>query len=29
VSLYRRVVELIRATDVDLALNLTAGMGGD
>ncbi len=29
VSLYRRVVELIRESDVDVVLNLTAGMGGD
>jgi 3-dehydrocarnitine:acetyl-CoA trimethylamine transferase len=28
-SLYREVVELIRADDVDVVLNLTAGMGGD
>jgi uncharacterized protein (DUF849 family) len=27
--LYREVVELIRAADVDVVLNLTAGMGGD
>jgi uncharacterized protein (DUF849 family) len=29
VSLYRRAVELIRSADVDLIVNLTAGMGGD
>ena len=29
VDLYRRVVELIRAADVDAVINLTAGMGGD
>jgi uncharacterized protein (DUF849 family) len=29
VSLYRRVVELIRAADIDVIINLTAGMGGD
>jgi uncharacterized protein (DUF849 family) len=29
VSLYRRVVELIRAADVDVVINLTSGMGGD
>jgi uncharacterized protein (DUF849 family) len=29
VSLYRRTVELIRAADVDVVINLTAGMGGD
>ena len=29
VSLYRRAVELIRESDVDVVLNLTAGMGGD
>jgi uncharacterized protein (DUF849 family) len=29
VALYRRVVERIRAADVDAVLNLTAGMGGD
>jgi uncharacterized protein (DUF849 family) len=29
VSLYRRAVELIRAADVDVVINLTAGMGGD
>jgi uncharacterized protein (DUF849 family) len=28
-ALYRDVVERIRAADVDLVLNLTAGMGGD
>ncbi len=28
-TLYREVTELIRAADVDLVLNLTAGMGGD
>ena len=28
-SLYREVVERIRASDVDVILNLTAGMGGD
>src|SRR5438270_8716826 len=28
-SLYRAVVEQIRASDVDVVLNLTAGMGGD
>jgi 3-dehydrocarnitine:acetyl-CoA trimethylamine transferase len=28
-DLYRRVVELIRAADVDAVINLTAGMGGD
>ncbi|MFL2831269.1 MAG: 3-keto-5-aminohexanoate cleavage protein [Candidatus Puniceispirillaceae bacterium] len=28
-ALYREVTELIRAADVDLVLNLTAGMGGD
>jgi len=27
--LYREVVERIRASDVDVVLNLTAGMGGD
>src|SRR2546423_3238193 len=27
--LYREVVERIRAADVDVVLNLTAGMGGD
>jgi uncharacterized protein (DUF849 family) len=29
VGLYRRVVEIIRAGDVDAVINLTAGMGGD
>ena len=29
VALYREVVERIRAGDVDVVLNLTAGMGGD
>jgi uncharacterized protein (DUF849 family) len=29
VALYRRVVEAIRAADVDVVINLTAGMGGD
>ncbi len=29
VELYRRVVEIIRAADVDAIINLTAGMGGD
>jgi uncharacterized protein (DUF849 family) len=29
VSLYRRAVELIRSADVDVIINLTAGMGGD
>lgn len=29
VSLYREVVERIRASDVDVIVNLTAGMGGD
>jgi uncharacterized protein (DUF849 family) len=29
VSLYRRVVERIRAADVDVVINLTSGMGGD
>src|SRR5947208_2146334 len=29
VELYRDVVERIRAADVDVVLNLTAGMGGD
>jgi uncharacterized protein (DUF849 family) len=29
VALYREVVERIRATDVDVVLNLSAGMGGD
>ena len=28
-ALYREVVELIRGSDVDVVLNLTAGMGGD
>jgi uncharacterized protein (DUF849 family) len=28
-ALYREVVELIRASDVDVVINLTAGMGGD
>ena len=28
-ALYREVTELIRAANVDLVLNLTAGMGGD
>jgi uncharacterized protein (DUF849 family) len=28
-ALYREVVDAIRASDVDLVLNLTAGMGGD
>jgi uncharacterized protein (DUF849 family) len=28
-ELYRRVVERVRAADVDVVLNLTAGMGGD
>ncbi|MFV0359386.1 3-keto-5-aminohexanoate cleavage protein [Tropicimonas sp.] len=28
-SLYREVVERVRASDVDVVLNLTAGMGGD
>jgi len=28
-ALYRKVVERIRASDVDVVLNLTAGMGGD
>ena len=28
-ALYREVTELIRAADVDVVLNLTAGMGGD
>ena len=27
--LYRRVVERVRASDTDVILNLTAGMGGD
>jgi len=29
VTLYRQVVEIIRAADVDAVINLTAGMGGD
>jgi uncharacterized protein (DUF849 family) len=29
VDLYRQVVEMIRASDVDVIINLTAGMGGD
>ena len=29
VALYREVVEQIRSSDVDVVLNLTAGMGGD
>jgi uncharacterized protein (DUF849 family) len=29
VELYRQVVERVRAADVDVVLNLTAGMGGD
>jgi uncharacterized protein (DUF849 family) len=29
VSLYRRAVEIIRASDVDVIINLTSGMGGD
>jgi uncharacterized protein (DUF849 family) len=29
VELYRRVVEIIRNSDVDAVINLTAGMGGD
>jgi uncharacterized protein (DUF849 family) len=29
VALYRAVVEIIRAADVDAVINLTAGMGGD
>jgi uncharacterized protein (DUF849 family) len=29
VELYRQVVEIIRAADVDAVINLTAGMGGD
>lgn len=29
VALYREVVEIVRAADVDVVLNLTAGMGGD
>ena len=28
-ALYREVVERIRASDVDVVVNLTAGMGGD
>ena len=28
-QLYREVVERVRAADVDVVLNLTAGMGGD
>jgi uncharacterized protein (DUF849 family) len=28
-ALYREVVERIRASDVDVVINLTAGMGGD
>jgi 3-dehydrocarnitine:acetyl-CoA trimethylamine transferase len=28
-ALYREAVELVRAADVDVVLNLTAGMGGD
>jgi len=28
-ALYRQVVERVRASDVDVVLNLTAGMGGD
>ena len=28
-DLYRQVVERIRAADVDVVINLTAGMGGD
>lgn len=28
-TLYRQLTELIRASDVDVVLNLTAGMGGD
>lgn len=28
-DLYREVTDLIRAADVDVVLNLTAGMGGD
>ena len=28
-ALYREVVERVRAADVDVILNLTAGMGGD
>lgn len=29
IDLYREVTDLIRASDVDVVLNLTAGMGGD
>ena len=29
VQLYRQVVELLRRADVDMVINLTAGMGGD
>ena len=29
VALYREVTDRVRATDVDMVLNLTAGMGGD
>jgi uncharacterized protein (DUF849 family) len=29
VSLYREAVEMIRAADVDVVINVTAGMGGD
>ena len=29
VGLYREVVERVRSADVDVILNLTAGMGGD
>ncbi|HEY2439132.1 MAG TPA: 3-keto-5-aminohexanoate cleavage protein, partial [Solirubrobacteraceae bacterium] len=29
VALYRRAVDLIRAADVDVVVNLTSGMGGD
>jgi len=29
VALYREVTERIRAADIDVVLNLTAGMGGD
>ena len=28
-ALYRELTDLIRASDVDVVLNLTAGMGGD
>ncbi|MEM7489498.1 MAG: 3-keto-5-aminohexanoate cleavage protein, partial [Pseudomonadota bacterium] len=28
-ALYRRVVEIVRGSEVDVVLNLTAGMGGD